>query len=169
MKKKLFPITILCITLAFGACTKERCSSKKQFLDEFELFISNAEKINQSATDEEKLVQEDEYKDMINFCYKKLRGKLTLKERQDFWKQSVIYYLENGRQLSMELIIGSENDEAFNAYIQYELEQVIKDSGNDFERVLQDVIQEKLMPSLNEIFKGIEDLGKNLQEAIDNN
>jgi len=169
MKKKLFPITILCITLAFGACTKERCSSTKQFLDEFELFISNAEKINQSATDEEKLVEEDKYKDMINYCYKKLRDKLTLKERQDFWKQSVIYYLENGRQLSMELIIGSENDEAFNAYIQNELEQVIKDSGNDFERVLQDVIQEKLMPSLNEIFKGIEDLGKNLQEAIDNN
>ena len=159
-------LLIFIMLLFIIACQQDNCSTKNQSLESFDQFLDEAEKNKDDKNDELRLQFEDRYKDLINTCYKKHRENLSLEERQDFWKKSVIYYFNRGGELSMELEIGSENDEAFNEYLQSELEQVIEDSGENFEKIIQNVIQENLLPGLNEIFKGIENLGKELQNTI---
>lgn len=153
------------ISLFIISCSNAPCATKGQFLNSFSSFVEDAKKSADTDTKEQRLVLEDEYKDMVNNCYKKHRASLTLKERQDFWKNSVIFYFSGGRK-SLDFEIGTQNNEDFNNYVQEELESVINDSGDDFERIIQEVITENVMPALNDIFKGIENLGKDLQKAI---
>ena len=146
------------------SCQSENCATKKQFLDSFDTFITEAEKNSENGTDVERLEYEDQFKEIINTCYKKHRDNLSLDERQEVWKKTVVYYFNRGGEISMDLKIGSENDEDFNDFIQTELEQVMEESGDAFNEFMKEVVEKNLFPALNEMFKGLEDLGKGLQE-----
>jgi len=157
--------TFAFFALIFASCSSGPCANKKQFLNSFGTFVEDVKK-DKDMDDAQALAYQDEYKGMIEDCYKKFRADMTLEERQDFWKESVIFYFKSGGK-TIDLKLGSENDEELNEYVQDELEAVIKESGDDFEKIIQEVITENVLPALNDIFKGIENLGKELQKAIE--
>jgi len=163
-RTNIFKLSILSLfSFCIVACSTGLCANKKQFLDNFDTFMQTIRN-DEDIDEKQSLTYQDEYKELIENCYKQYREEMTLQERQNFWKESVILYFKTGGK-SLDLKLGSNNDEEFNAYVQEELETVIEESGDDFSRILREVVSQNLLPALNDIFKGIENLGKDLQKA----
>lgn len=156
------------VALSLLACKQEDgCTTKAGFLKSFDAFLVEFEEADKAGalTDESKQAFEDRYKGLINDCYKKFRPDLTLKERQDFWKQSMKFMI--GRfDGSIDLNITDQMEDPFNQYLKDEVVAVVRESGAGFLLSLQDLMKDDL-PKLLETFSGeFEKLGREFLENL---
>ncbi len=164
MKITAFKVALLGIVALMVSCSVDNCGTKEAFLDTFQTFYDSVESRDKDDLKSNQHQIESEYKDIVNNCYKKHKDNLTLKERQDFWKSSVILYFKFPRK-EFELSFGEEKDEEFNTYVEDELNQIITDSKDDFQQVIQDIISENIIPSLGNMLDQLKNvLGDGLKE-----
>lgn len=165
--KSLIATLLLGSLCLFTGCKQEGCTNKEQFLDSFEVFLTDFTAAGESNTLEEaeKLKYENQYKQLVNDCYKKFREDLSLKERQDFWTNSLRFILDRFEGAE-NLNFKEEMNDPFNQYVKDELVSVVKDSGFSFLLSLQDVFKDDL-PRLMETFSAeFEQISKGFLENL---
>jgi len=87
-------LCLLVINLLFlQSCSTDKCSTKDSFVEHFEAFAKEFEEKKAKLDEEEKKAYELRYQDIVNNCYKKFKTEMSLQEKQDFWKQSLGFYV----------------------------------------------------------------------------
>jgi len=143
------------------SCKKDPCATKAGFLEHFSAFTTEFEEKKTSMDDEGMQNFEDRYKALINDCYKQHKADMTLKERQDFWKKSLAFYVDR-YDGEFSTVLLEKLDDPFNQYLKDELIDITKESGMTFILSLQSIVKEEL-PKLMEVFADeIEKFGKEL-------
>ncbi len=163
----------LITTLLFGSliflssCKQESCATKESFLESFDEFLTEFQSNRESAelNEEEKLVYEQQYKQLVNDCYKKFRAELSLKERQEFWKSSLRFILDRFDG-EIDLNFKDQMDDPFNQYVKDELVAVVKESGLSFLLSLQEVFKDDLPRLMDTFSKEFEQIGKGFLENL---
>lgn len=166
--KSIIATFLLGSVFLMASCKQEPgCANKEQFLDAFEVFLAEFNSAGESAelNEDQKLEYENQYKQLVNDCYKKFQPELTLKERQDFWTKSLRFILDRFEG-AKDLNFKDEMNDPFNQYVKDELVSVVKDSGFSFLISLQDVFKDDL-PRLMETFsEEFEQIGKGFLENL---
>jgi len=147
--------------LSLNSCKQDPCASKEGFLEHFSAFITDFETAKADLDDTKRQAMEDRYQGIVNDCYKKYKEELTLKEKQDFWKKSLAFYVDR-YDGNFSTILGEKRNDPFYQYVKDELVQLTKESGATFLFSLQSIFKDEL-PKLMEVFSSeIEKIAKDL-------
>jgi len=167
MKPSYLLFSFIFSILLFSSCQKDLCFTKDQFLDSYNSFITELEKVNDEITEKEKEEYEQRFKSIVEQCYKKYKPELSLKERQDFWKESVKYYVvKEGNEININL---SSLETEFEKYVESEIQEIIEDSGTAFFNSLEEIMEDNLPKFLNSVAKEIEKFADDLEKAFEEN
>ena len=161
---RTFIIIVFSVSL-FSSCQKDACVTKNQFLDSYNAFIKEIEDSKEELSASDKEAFETRFQNIVENCYKKYKPELSLKEKQDFWKSSIKYYLaKEGDEINIK--ISKANDE-FEEYVQNEIKEVIEESGTQFFGSLEKIVNENL-PKLFEGFSNeLEKFAKDLEDILE--
>lgn len=165
--KSIIATLLLGSLLLSTGCKQEGCTTKESFLESFDVFLTDFQATREASPldDQQKLDYENQYKKLVNECYKKFQPDLTLKERQDFWTKSLRFILDRFEG-EVDLNFKEQLNDPFNQYVKDELVAVVKDSGFSFLISLQQVFENDL-PRLMETFsEEFEQIGKGFLENL---
>jgi len=159
LSKSIIIITSIIVTLS--SCNTDPCATKESFIKHFDSFVSEFETKKANLSSDEKQVYEDQYRDLVENCYKVHKGNMTLSEKQTFWKGSLAFYI-NRFEGDLVLQLTERMDDPLNQYIKDEVIGLVKESGITFLFSLQSVLKDEL-PKLIEAFSAeIQKLGDEL-------
>jgi len=133
-------ILIFCTSLLIFSCKQDPCTTKDGFLASFETFKTEFEEKHEGLDDEAKEAYELRFQGIVNNCYKKFKPELSLKEKQDFWKGALQFYMTRFDG-DFDLDFGSEMEDPFNQYVKDEVMEVVKASGAEFLVSIQEVFE----------------------------
>lgn len=156
--KNLMFFSLLMGIVVWSSCdvVMSPCPNKDKFLSSFEELL-NTYQSQSEFTEVEKEAFDEQYRDLVNNCYKKYKSELTLKERQDFWVKSLKHLLKR-YDGELEINLKDKMDDPFNKYVKDEVTAVLKESGLSFMMSLQEVFKDdlpKLMDTFSEEIKNI--------------
>ena len=161
--KSISAILLFCVIIT--SCTQDPCFTKDQFLGSFENLKTEIQE-SEELTENAKASYEQRYEDIVNNCYKKYKGDLTLDEKQEFWKSSLKIYMTLYEGEISKLMDDSDSD-PFKQYVKSEVEEVIKDSGLSFIGDVSDILEEELPKLLEEVMGGLEKIGEDLLKLFE--
>lgn len=166
MKHLTATIYSFILILAFSACQQDFCFTKEQFLESYDNFISEIDN-KEAISTEDKANYEARFQDLVEKCYKKYKPEMSLKEKQNFWKSSVTYYLaKEGDNISINI---SKEKSAFEEYVESEISEVITDSSKGFLSSLETLFDENLPNLFHNIADEIEKFADELESELDDN
>lgn len=152
-------ITLLLFSLSLMSCDMTfQCSSKESFLNSFERFHKDLEKHHNDLTEADWTEVDEEFKSFVDNCYEKYKSDLSLKEKIDFWKNTLSYHLYRGKPLE-ELAL------------EMDLEKELNDLGLQGKKELEDFFKDEIKPELgeaiDEILNEVNNLGEQLKKWLD--
>ncbi|NNE27538.1 MAG: hypothetical protein HKN09_11905 [Saprospiraceae bacterium] len=156
---------ILLSSAIFTSCNQDPCFTKDQFLGSFENLLTEVQQ-SEELTDNSKSSYEQRYEDIVNNCYKKYKGDLTLDEKQEFWKSSLKLYMTLYENNISELMDDADND-PFKQYVKAEIEEIIKDSGMSFMADVSEILEDELPKIIEELVGGLEKIGEDLLKLFE--
>ena len=135
-------------------------------MSSFDSFVEEVAKNEKDLTEEDKAAYEDRYQNIVNNCYQKFKKDMSLEERQEFWKSSLEYYIakEGG---SINLVLNDKENEEFAEYIGEEIEELIKESGDEFAETVQNILSSEVPKLIDTVVDEIEKLGDELKKAFE--
>ncbi|MBT8233274.1 MAG: hypothetical protein HKO66_01050 [Saprospiraceae bacterium] len=164
MKFSTFILALLSLSIIIS-CSPDPCYTKEQFLDTYNEFVKEVENKKEDISDEEQLAYEKRFESIVESCYKKYRSSLTLKERQDFWKSAVKYYIaKEGEDLTLSI---STKDDPFQEYVKEEIKDVIKDSSTTILGKLENMLSDSLPNVIDKLVEGFEEFGEDLKDVLE--
>jgi len=149
------------------------CANKVQFLETAEAFSVKFEESRSTAkgdmdTDagaKETAQMSTEFRQLVNDCYKKFKAEMSVKERQDFWTNTLKYFLYS-LDLNTKADLEELMNDPFNIYVKDEVVELVKESGIGFMMSLQELMSDDL-PRLMDVFaEEIEKIGKEFLENM---
>ncbi len=166
MRAMIKNVSLLLVLCLYASCNKDNCATKAAFLETFEEFSSEFESKRLELTEDDNAAFEARFKSLIDNCYKKHKAELTLKERQDFWKSGLRYFVTTF-DLDDKTSLTTALDDPFNNYVKDEVMELVKESGFSYLTSLQQAVEIEL-PKLLEMFsteisKLMEEFSKMLQ------
>jgi len=136
--------------LLIVACNQDLCPSKTDFLESFESFTEEYDEASAKGDTSTWRKYEPRFGSLVNDCYKRFKPDMTLKEKQDFWKKALKFYV--GKFDGQENVDLTEAlDDPLGQYIKDEVIELVKESGFGFVASLQESLEMEL-PRLLEIF-----------------
>ncbi len=163
---RLFGLVIL--TSLMMSCSQDPCLNKDQFVDSFDAFFKEFEKASEEneLTDAQISSYQTRYEDMLENCYKKYKEELSVQERVDFWQASVRFYIEKEGGI-LNLRFDDDDKDPFKEYIAAEIEELADSSAHEFEKFLEDVLDEELPHLIDSFVDAVEEFGENLKNSLE--
>ena len=92
---KLFSCFLMLFVL-FQSCSSDPCGNDKDdFLNKFDQLVDKVEDIDYDADNENWEAYNQEFKHMIEECYKVHQDDMSSKEERKFWKATTVYYVKS--------------------------------------------------------------------------
>jgi len=165
MKSTNLILTFLLGALFFTSCQQDLCFTKDQFLDSYDAFIKELDEADDDISDNMKKDFEDRFQSLVENCYKQHKPDLTLKEKQEFWKSSVKYYVaKEGNEITIKL---SKPESDFEKYVEAEIKEVLEESGGVFFRTLEKIMEENIPDLIDNVAKELEKFAEDLEKAFE--
>ncbi len=164
--KATFLLFFICIFSS--SCKQEPCSTKEAFLNHFESLTSDYDVEPTPVDENTRLDYNNRYRSIVNDCYKKYKLEMSLVEKQDFWKKSIVFYADRVDKNSLTLKLDNNSVDPFNAYISEEMKEVVMESGTAFVNSLKKAIQDELPNLIDSVKNEIDKLGDELKKMLDN-
>ena len=145
---------LLLFSLVFllASCQSDPCATKEGFLESFGTFMTDFEAARDDMSDNTRAEMVDDFKGIVNNCYKKHKADMTLKERQDFWGNGLKFYITKfTADTAEDISISTALEDPFDQYVKDEVIELVKESGLGFLSTLQEAVEVEL-PKLMEIF-----------------
>ncbi|NNF22739.1 MAG: hypothetical protein HKN67_12415 [Saprospiraceae bacterium] len=144
-----------------SSCTQDPCLTKDQFLKSTDSFFESFNESADALDVQSKADYEKRYEAFVNNCYKKYQEELSIKEKQDFWKKSLNFYLDlyDGK---LESLLEEADEDPFKKYVKGEIEQLIKDSGTEYMNEIAELLGDELPKILESFLGDLEKLGQDL-------
>lgn len=157
----LFFCTIILGLLA-TSCNKYPCMTKGQFVESYKTFFKELDK-KDDVPEEEVFADYNDYKSLVNDCYKKFEEELSLEEKQFFWKNSLVIVLKNYSPKIREVI---KEDKEFRTYVFEQIEKTVKSSSSDIADSLIKALEDELPDLIENLSDEFENFGKKLIDEI---
>lgn len=160
MKKQ---ITFLCLgflsLLMFQSCSSDPCGNDKDdFIEKFDALVEKVEKIEYDTEDKNWEAYNEEFKHMIEECYKIHEDDMSSREERSFAKKTAVYYVKT--------FSGQVNFEKHAAEIGKLLDNNIDEFSNGINAAIKDfkldidIDEAELKELIGEFGDDIESLGK---------
>ena len=165
MKSTNLFFSFILSALFFTSCQQDFFFTKDQFIDSYDTFIKEMEKKGEDISEKEKSDYEARFKNIVETCYKKYKPELSLKEKQNFWKSSVKYYVaKEGNEISITL---SASETEFEKYVESEVKEVLEQSGTAFFNSLEKIMNDNLPKLIDNVAKEFEKFADDLEKAFE--
>lgn len=151
------------LTSSFTSCLNLSCTSKSKFVQSYNSFIKDVEKLDEEGKNLE--TTDKEFDSYSKECYTKFREEMTLKERKDFWSNTLKYYVMRYGNL------GDAMDDAesrFSAVASEDFNDFINSSGQEIKKLFKDQLGPKLKDGLDKLLNKAKEANEILKKEIDN-
>jgi hypothetical protein len=165
-KMKLVNLLFIAIGLiVLSACdTILPCgSSKEDFLEKYETFISQVGEQNLSANSDEWEQHDREFKQMVESCHEMYE--LTMTEEVEFWGNAMIYY--SNRYGSEMLTVLNDESNGVSVEISENLEEFFDDPEAMMNKIFGEEKSKNLKKLFKEATKDVEKWSKKLEKIFE--
>ena len=143
-------ILLLASVILLTSCQSDPCATKEGFLESFDTFMTDFDAARENLSDNKRDEMVVQFKGIVNDCYKKHKGDMTLEEKQDFWKNGLKFYITKFTS-DTKINVSETLEDPFDQYVKDEVIALVKESGLGFLSTLQEAVEVEL-PKLMEIF-----------------
>jgi hypothetical protein len=157
MRQNLLLI-ILSSSLFFSCNTS--CITKDSFVSNFDAFVENTSQKNLSNTNKSKTKKL--FNSYTSECYERFQGEMSNKEKVHFWTQTIKHQTEQNGYSDLDKILSPELQKS----LERDLDTFTKESKEELIKVFRDEVAPELNNAIDDIVKGIEEIGETLKDWL---
>ena len=152
--KYIFFFISLFIAGVFSQCTiVQHCPNKSAFLSNYDDLISEIDKANSKDSDENWVSRDKEVKSLLDLCYPKYEKELTLSEKIQVIKNTIIYGVHRDLD-QLEL-------EQFD--LQVEMKKIGEEGRVEIEKIIREELGSNIDAVIDDVIEGINEIGNELK------
>lgn len=166
--KNLLILSVISLSLfSLQSCDSGPCSTKAKFEMSFNSLIEDYKAQDGKMKKEDVQAYIDEFNELFQNCYKQYKEEMSLAERQNFWKKSIVFITDGNLEMDSNSL-SFNGDFNIDPEISAELEEVIKESGTKFVESISNLAKDELPKIIDRVVDEVERLGEEIKEALNN-
>ena len=153
---------------AISSCNISPCPDKEAFIKKSDEFFKEYDKAYDEIDENKREKFQVDFDALIEDCYKKFKEEMTLVEKQSFWKDAFVFLAKNNSRKSEKGFSFDSDEFDLDPYVEAELEEVLKESGENFAESIEGILEVQLPKVIDKVVDEIGKLGDELKKALEN-